>query len=81
MDIVKFPECNVTYVKNQPGYLPLPAFKAEAEDGEVVSCWSLSFFERLEVLLTGRIWLSVLTFHKPLQPLWMTVNKPFKADA
>jgi hypothetical protein len=74
MKIVKFKECNVNYAENQPEYLPLPAHRSKS--GVATSCWGLSFRERLKVLLTGQIYLSVLTFHKPLQPLEMLVNKP-----
>jgi len=72
--IIKFKGCNVTYAENQPEYLPLPAYKAD--DGRVTSCWGLSFFERLKCALAGRIYLQVLTFNKPLQPLKMSVSKP-----
>ncbi len=74
MKIIKFKECNVTYAENQPEYLPLPAHKTS--DGKVTSCWGLSFFERLKVAVTGRIYLSVLTFNQPLQPLKMLIKKP-----
>jgi len=74
MDIVKFPECNVTYAEDQPEYLPLPALKMD--DGEIVTCWNPSILERLKILFTGKIWLNVLTFNKPLQPLLMSANKP-----
>lgn len=74
MNIIKFKECNVTYAEDQPEYLPLPAFKTS--DGEVISCWGLSILERLKVLFTGRVWLSVLTFNHPLQPQLMSVKKP-----
>jgi len=74
MKIIKFKECNVTYAKNQPEYLPLPAYKTS--DGMVTSCWGLSFFERLKVVLIGKIYLEVLTFNQPLQPLRMSVSKP-----
>ena len=77
MEVVKFNECNVTYAQDQPEYLPLPAFRSK--EGEVVSCWSLSFFDRLKVLLTGKIWLSVLTFNRQLQPLLMGTTKPLKS--
>ncbi len=77
MEVVKFKECNVTYAQDQPEYLPLPAFRSK--EGEVVSCWSLSFFDRLKVLLTGKIWLSVLTFNRQLQPLLMGTTKPLKS--
>ena len=78
MDIIKFPECNVTYAENQPEYKPLPVLKME--DGEIVTCWKPSTWERLKILFSGRIWLSVLTFNNPLQPLLLSVNKPFKID-
>ena len=79
MKIIKFKECNVTYAKNQPEYLPLPAYKTS--DGMVTSCWGLSFFERLKVVLIGKIYLEVLTFNQPLQPLRMSVSKPTEVKA
>ena len=78
MKIIKFKECNVTYAENQPEYLPLPAHKSD--DGRVTSCWGLSFFERLRVALTGRIYLQILTFNKPLQPLKMLTNRPIELN-
>lgn len=78
MDIVQFPESNVTYAENQPQYRPLPAFKDE--DGTVVSCWAPSLKERLKILFTGKIWLSVMTFNNPLQPLLMSADKPFETS-
>lgn len=78
MNIIKFPECNVTYAENQPEYLPLPALKMK--DGEIVTCWRLSLRERLKVLFSGKIWLNVLTFDRPLQPLLMSVDKTFSVD-
>ena len=74
MDVIKFKECNTVYAENQPEYLPLPAHKTEA--GRVTSCWGLSFFERLRIALTGKIYLQVLTFNKSLQPLKMAVKNP-----
>lgn len=78
MDIVKFPECNVTYAENQPEYRSLSALKME--DGEIVTCWKPSIRERLKILFSGKIWLNVLTFNKPLQPLLMSANKPFNVE-
>lgn len=74
MKIIKFKEHNITYAENQPLYLPLPVHKTA--DGEATSCWGLSFLERLKVLFTGKIWLSVLTFNHSLQPQKMMVGKP-----
>ena len=77
MKIVKFEECNTTYAKDQPQYLQLPCHKTV--DGEVTSCWGLSIKERLRVLFTGRIFLRMLTFNQPLQPLKMSVVNPLNA--
>ena len=75
MNPIEFPEVNCTYAKDQPEYLPLPVFKSYTPEGECVSCWQLSWRERLKVLWTGKLWLSMLTFHKPLTPVLPTVNK------
>lgn len=50
-----FPEANVLFAKDQPEYLPLPAFKSDSPKGEVVTCWKLSILERLRVLIKGEI--------------------------
>lgn len=73
MKPIEFPEVNVTYAKDQPQYQPLPVFKDA--DGTVISCWKLSFKERMKLLRTGELWISMLTFNKPLTPLYPTVNK------
>jgi hypothetical protein len=71
----KFKEANVTFAKDQPEYQPLPAFRSDSPQGEVITCWNLSFRERLRVLFKGEIWLSMLTFNKPLTPSFMTTKK------
>lgn len=75
MKPVKFPEVNITYAENQPEYLPLPGYKDPGAQGEFVFCMSLSFKERVKLLFTGKLWCSLLTFHKPLTPSFFTVNK------
>jgi hypothetical protein len=73
MKAIEFKEQNVVYAKDQPEYLPLPAYKSK--DGVVVCCWELSFKERLRVLITGKLWISMLTFNKPLQPVLLETDK------
>ena len=51
----------VVYAKDQPEYLPLPAWRGE--DGTVVTRWHLSFLERLKIAIGGSLWLTVLTFN------------------
>jgi len=71
----QFKEANVTFSKDQPEYQPLPAFRNYSPQGEVITCWNLTFRERLRVLFKGEIWLSLLTFNKPLTPSFMTTKK------
>jgi hypothetical protein len=78
MKPVPFIEQNCVYAKDQPEYLPLPVHKTE--NGRLISCWKLSWVERLKVLFTGRIWSHVLTFNQPLQPQLLEVDKPFSVE-
>lgn len=75
MKPIQFPEANITFAKDQPEYQPLPAFKDPGPEGAVVSCWQLTFKERIKILFTGKLWLSLWSFHKPLTPSLPTVNK------
>lgn len=75
MKPTEFKESNTTFGKNQPNYSPLPALSFKDSQGIVITCWKLSFFERMKLIFTGRIWLSSMTFLQPLQPLYLTVNK------
>lgn len=75
MEPIKFKEANHILAKDQPQYKPLPVFISEQPSGEVVSCWRLSWKERLGILFTGKLWAASMTFHKPLQPLFFTTKK------
>ena len=76
MKPIGFPEQNCTYAKNQAEYMPLPAYKAK--DGMVISCWALSWRERIRVALSGKMWWAVLTFNSRLQPQCPFVENPFR---
>jgi hypothetical protein len=71
----KFEGVNITYAENQSEYTPLPAFKNQSPQGEVISCWSLSWKERLRILFKGEIWVAMMTFNKPLTPIYVTTKK------
>lgn len=81
MDPIEFKEQNVVFAKDQPQYRPLPALIKPGPEGEVVSCWGLSFRERIRVLFTGRIWVSLWSFMdisgnlNPLTPSRLTTVK------
>ena len=73
---IEFKESNVIFAKDQPEYQPLPVYKGE--DGLVVSCWKLSWRERAKILFTGKLWLNILTFNKPLQPIRPDLSCPLE---
>lgn len=64
----------VVYAKDQPEYNPLPALRFE--DGTIVTRWRMSWRERLAAFLRGDVYLSVLTFNKPLQPVRLSISSP-----
>lgn len=76
MDILDFKETNSVFGEDQPEYLPLPAHRVQDPTGTVITCWGLSWRERLKVLFTGRIWVSLLTFGHPIQPQLLSETKP-----
>lgn len=49
----------------------LPAF---TDGKQVVSCWKMSFKERINALLFGRVWLSVQS-GKTQPPVWNVCEK------
>lgn len=75
MKPVKFPESNVVFAEEQPEYGDMPAFRSEEQGGHVISCWKLSFGERLRVLFTGKMWMSLMMFGQPLTPSIITTKK------
>jgi len=79
MKPVAFPEQTHVLGKDQPEYQPLPVHMTP--DGTAVSCWRLSWRERLYLLVTGRLWLMQLTFNQPLQPQIVQVDAPFEVPA
>ena len=62
----------ITFAKDQPEYVPLPALKFQ--DGLVVTRWSLSLAERIHLLLGGSVFLGLLTFNGPLQPIRISTS-------
>lgn len=76
MNLIKFPGHNVVYAEKQPEYFPLPALRLNNAEGEIICCWQLTWRERLQVLLGGKLWHSVLTFGGPLQPQLLATSEP-----
>lgn len=77
MHPIEFNGHNTFFAKNQREYLPLPAFRYPNDNtGKVLFCWKLSWKERLKVLISGKLWHTVLTFNEPLQPQLLVDTKP-----
>ena len=62
----------LTFAKDQPQYIPLPALKFQ--DGLVVTRWGLSFWERVNILFGGSVYLGLLTYNNPLQPIRISTS-------
>ena len=39
--------------------------------------WMLSWRERIKISFTGKLWISMLTFNNPLQPIKPEVDEPW----
>ncbi len=81
MEPILFKGANVVYGASQPEYKPLVAERRPGNSGEIVTCWKLSPEELERVKETGVIWLSMLTFNQPLQPVLLSVDKPEPYDS
>ena len=64
------------FAKYQQEYISLPSYRAPGDEGLVTSRWKLSWRERIRVLLTGNLWLQVMTFRHPLQPVKLSTTPP-----
>lgn len=61
------------YAEDQPAYKPLRALKSLGADGTVISRWSPTEKQR-EAIAEGKdIFLELLTFNYPLQPILMFI--------
>ena len=73
MHPISFDGQNTVFAKDQPEYLPLPAKVA----GDITTtCWQLNWWERLQVLFSGRFWLQQMNFGESLQPQKPSVSRP-----
>lgn len=80
MQPLNFEGANIVYGAKQPEYIPLPAEYRGGKSGEILTCWELTPEELQRIQETGKIWVGVLTFGQPLQPLYLSVEKPDPYD-
>jgi len=77
MEPIDFKQSNKTYAKNQEPYLPLPVYEDGEQGGRIFHCWRLSIKERIKILFKGVLWINVLNFKQPPQPIKPMVDSPF----
>ena len=65
------------YAKDQPPYLPLAVVRCpENGDGAVLMRWHMSWADRLTALWRGDVYVRLLTFDQPLQPILLFTERP-----
>lgn len=64
---------HVVYAANQPEYNPLPVWRKP--QGQVISRWRLTWRERIAALFGRHLYVEVLTFGGPLQPVFLTFSE------
>jgi len=70
----------VVYAKDQPEYLPLRTLRSRTDEGKVMSRWDLSPEQRHAIARGADVYLTLLTFQGPLQPLAIAVATDINPD-
>lgn len=91
MKAIDFPQQNEVIAKDQPEYIPLPAFlniqQVRFNDGtegpaviDLTCCFQLSPEEVAQVIATGKIWYTQVVNNQSMQPIHMSVVNPFQPN-
>lgn len=78
---IRFPQTNIIFGQNQEGVKPLPAHIENVAHRPVHTLWELDDDEIEEIVRTRQIWVTVLTYGEPLQPLYIGGGCPLPAEA
>lgn len=70
----------VMVAKDQPEYQTLPCAFVEGAEGRRVSRWKLTWRERIRVLFSGSLWLTLLSFNGPVTPCMIDTECPISID-
>jgi hypothetical protein len=71
-----FEQATHTLAKDQPQYLPLPIHLGHAPEYRMTSCWQLTDEEIEQLVRTRRLWIQVLSFGAPMQPILPSADAP-----
>lgn len=64
----------VVYAKDQPEYIPLRTLVSQTEEREVISRWTFTDEQRKAIAEGADVFLILMTFGAPLQPIKMAVS-------
>ncbi len=78
--VAEFESIEVVYAKDQPEYLPLRTLKG-SNRGAVLSRWTFTDEQRQAIAEGADIFLDVLTFDQPLQPIGIYVAHELEASS
>ena len=73
MKPIEFEGADIVFGKNQLEYMPLPA--KQVDDKTIMTCWELTDEDILLINSSKKIWLGIMTFGKPLQPVLLTASR------
>lgn len=77
MKPIKFDESNFLYIGGEQ-FNDLPCF---INNDETISRWQLTWWERVTIFFTGRLWLRQTNYRRPLQAQLPQVESPFTVQA
>ena len=79
MKSVDFPQANIALAKDQPQYQTLYVYcNRESPQVPMTMCFELSQEEVNEIVRTGKLYFTQITFGKPFSPINMSVLSPFE---
>lgn len=67
-------EHEIVAAKDQPEYIPLRCLRSHGIEGNVMSRWTFTPDQRKAVAEGADIFLTLMTFHRPLQPILLAVS-------
>lgn len=70
----------VVYAKDQPEYIPLRTLRSRTDEGKVMSRWDLTAEQRHAIAKGADVYLTLLTFQGPLQPITIAVATDINPD-
>ena len=73
---IRFEEANTTYTGEGCGDLPAWHGFDINQKFRIISCWRMTWRERLKALVTGRLWLDIWSTSLP--PVALLSDKPFR---